>query len=640
MEPLSLVNTALSLFSGRSETVEAVAPPAGLFSSLMTSAEGPVSTPPPAGTTADSGEGFSDWSGLMARTEGLEAAAPIPAPVATADPASTDLRESLGPAAVALEPSACPEKPSTASLAVATAAPTVLPSASPSAEQPEPEPELTPTVAPLTPPLRKDGKGLVAVDRQGEPEVVEEEADGLSEEVEKISPGEKKRPPSAARARTDRTEGAAATHGPPTAMALEAAPIVLGLPLPTLTLAGEGGGESEAVISAAGDSRAEAIAPSADAENLGPSAPVAPLSSGGSVSDTTEAVSATLASFVLGDTGDSPLPEDVATMVATANAPTVATASSRPKGPTLPEVSASSGAGSQEGVAMLESSSSRTASASPTTAVSTSAGALAATTPTLTAVSVTSAPSNPLPRKENEVEGRVGARTGKPLVRSLVEIGGQNAGPSVGGRAALQAPLPAAPLASRGTGPALEFATVLDAIDPAGGPDLPEAESEAARLEAPSLSAAPSEGIAPEGPRAAPERLTAAHFPHRLEELRSELLEQGKERHLVSLELEPEHLGKVRVSLSCEPASEKVRALLSVTSGETARVLDKALSSAGTDGLAISIEIGSGTSEGRGWADSPTRPPLPPRRTESPLEATLASLVEPTPRVAPRGLYA
>jgi flagellar basal-body rod modification protein FlgD len=183
--------------------------------------------------------------------------------------------------------------------------------------------------------------------------------------------------------------------------------------------------------------------------------------------------------------------------------------------------------------------------------------------------------------------------------------------------------------------------TALNPIEPAGGADLPEVETETrAHFEAPSLSAAPSEGIAPEGPRAAPERLTAAHFPHRLEELRSELLEQGKERHLVSLELEPEHLGKVRVSLSCEPASEKVRALLSVTSGETARVLDKALSSAGTDGLAISIEIGSGTSEGRGWADSPTRPPLPPRRTESPSEATLASLVEPTPRVAPRGLYA
>lgn len=99
------------------------------------------------------------------------------------------------------------------------------------------------------------------------------------------------------------------------------------------------------------------------------------------------------------------------------------------------------------------------------------------------------------------------------------------------------------------------------------------------------------------------ERVWLNDFRSRLQSIAQQYRQSMKPEKVMSLELQPEHLGRVEVSLTVDP-QERVRALVSVHQAEALAPLEKAMAEANHDGLSVTLQLQSSTSEHGSSADT------------------------------------
>lgn len=125
----------------------------------------------------------------------------------------------------------------------------------------------------------------------------------------------------------------------------------------------------------------------------------------------------------------------------------------------------------------------------------------------------------------------------------------------------------------------------------------------------------------------------------RLAEMRAE---PGRRRgqEVLHLQLEPEKLGPLRVTLRAESGPDGgVSTFVTAPNVESARALERAASHLAMSEAGLTIQVDAGASEGRGWADSQGRGEQPRRQGDGAAEQPLTERTPSAPAQR-RGLYA
>lgn len=92
------------------------------------------------------------------------------------------------------------------------------------------------------------------------------------------------------------------------------------------------------------------------------------------------------------------------------------------------------------------------------------------------------------------------------------------------------------------------------------------------------------------------QKIWVGDFRAKLQTMVEQYRQQSQVKKVMSLELQPEHLGRVEVSLSLDPAQEKVRALIAVHQSEALAPLEKAMVEANSESLNVTLQLQNSTS--------------------------------------------